>query len=94
VGPTRQPLKREEEGWEALRAGVAQAGQPSEKRDGGRRGGGWAYVAEIKEREGGFLFFKQNFKALLNLNFEPKLFCSNSHFTKYNVAACMHQHIF
>ena len=39
-------------------------------------------MAEIREREGEFLFFKQNFKALLNLNFEPNLFCSNSHFTK------------
>ena len=87
MGPTRQPLGREERGgrrwWARWR----------ERAGGGKRccccwplgwGGEWA-EGQDRERRGlsfYFLFFKQNFKALLNLNFDPKLFCSNSHFTK------------
>ena len=62
---------------------MAQAGRASEKRGGGgkeRAGPAWA---EIRERKGdSFLFLIQIFKALFNLNFEPKLFSSNSHIIK------------
>ena len=67
---------------------------PGPKRKKGEARGGLGQQAEKEGNMISFLIFKPIFKCFYKLNFEQISFCLNSHITKKNSAACMHQQYF